>query len=327
MELVDDPELGQVKWERGSGLITKLDRRENNAGVTIEMRGLKHPVTGWTSGDDAEANAVADEAFAAGSKVVFAIRTRRKSDVALDVPLAKLSPGDKVREVIELRHWRADADGGHDTNGAGSAPQRPQEATTAPPAAETPPTPTEASAGDSGADTANEGDPGPTEPPAGDEEQPERRGPRIAEGKAWEAFNTDGSLNVGSYAVQAAAGMVDRAWELIVEHRRRLLTDKPFTADMVKPGQVLTLAKSLLRAADEVQRRVRADGHVDRMANSHTRARGAVHTALALYPPPFGVGETPEERQAVIDAWVDDLARTGTELLVVACTIAREDLG
>ena len=135
-------------------------------------------------------------------------------------------------------------------------------------------------------------------------EQTMRR-PRVAEGKPWEPNNSDGSINFGSYHFLAAEGMVQLAHEL-------LLAEWPgFAPTREAIGR---LARSLLRASDRAQAAIRADGHVDRGDNSHTRARGAVRAALEVHPVPFG---TPD----LAGAWLNHLTDHAVMLLEVGATL------
>jgi hypothetical protein len=134
-------------------------------------------------------------------------------------------------------------------------------------------------------------------------EQTMRR-PRVAEGKPWEPQNSDGSINFGSYEFLAAESMVQLAHEQIVEWG-----DKPTRAAVGR------LARSLLRAADRAQAAIRADGHVDRGDNSHTRARGAVRAALDVYPVPFD--HSPGDGAI----WLDAVTAHATMLLEVGATL------
>lgn len=109
-----------------------------------------------------------------------------------------------------------------------------------------------------------------------------------------------------SYAV----GMVDLAYELLHNAER--------DGGLVKvmPSQVRSLAAVLLQTADGAQRAVRGD--VDRDANSHTRARGAVRTALRFLPPPLGAdGPT-------LMAWAARLEKIASTLLTQASELAAE---
>lgn len=132
---------------------------------------------------------------------------------------------------------------------------------------------------------------------------PERRlGPMVAEGKPWDLHNSDGSLNLGSYAVAAAEGMVLFAHDLFRDRMRAEGGVVP------TPGQLQALARHLLNAADRIQAAVRADGHANRMHNSHVRARAAVRAAVEVYPVPWG-------RSEETAAWLDSVVEYGTILL------------
>ena len=141
------------------------------------------------------------------------------------------------------------------------------------------------------------------------------KGPRREELKPWEAHNPDGSVNLGSYAFTAAVGMVELAGELVVNRARVDNATRGVPLEAPSAGKVKFLAGWLLSAADHVQADLRRDGRVDRMDNSHTRARGAIRSALDLYPVPWGA--TPEQRQA----WHDALVAYGILLLRVALDV------
>lgn len=116
---------------------------------------------------------------------------------------------------------------------------------------------------------------------------PAPRGPRVAEGRPWDRHNSDGSINLGSYAIQASVGMVELAQKLCLEHMRAQSKQdgEKRTLDL---AQVRSVANALLSAADMAQAAVRADGRFDRMDNSHARARGATRMAIDAFPVPFG---------------------------------------
>lgn len=142
-----------------------------------------------------------------------------------------------------------------------------------------------------------------------------RRGPKIAEAKPWEPHNSDGSLNLGSYAVTASLGFAELAYELVIERIRTDAAVRGMAMEAPSFPQVRSLTRVLLRAADRVQANVRSDGRVDRMDASHTRARGAVRSVLDLYPVPWGA--TDEERTA----WEEVLVEQGTELLRIGIAL------
>lgn len=158
------------------------------------------------------------------------------------------------------------------------------------------------------------------EPPPAEPTRPEpamrgRRGPKIAEAKPWEPHNSDGSLNLGSYAVTASLGFAELAYELVVERIRTDAAVRGMAMEAPSFPQVRALTRVLLRAADRVQANVRPDGRVDRMDASHTRARGAIRSVLDLYPVPWGA--TDEERTA----WEDELVAQATELLRIGIAL------
>lgn len=130
---------------------------------------------------------------------------------------------------------------------------------------------------------------------------------RIAEGKPWEPLNSDGSLNLGSYEVLAAAGTTELAHELMLARAVEAGHDV-FSLDTMR-----RLARTLLGVADAVQATVRSDGRSDRMDASHTRARGAVRTALEAYPVPWDASA--DEKSA----WVADL--TSRAVAILGCSI------
>jgi hypothetical protein len=146
-----------------------------------------------------------------------------------------------------------------------------------------------------------------------------RRQARVAEARPWEAENSDHTLNAGSYAASAVVGFAEWAYRLILDHHDEV---GEVGAPTPAPApQVRALARQLLRATDIVQARARADGYVDRMARSHTVARGAVRNALRAHPVPWGASD--EEKAA----WVRALAHTASELVSVGLSlIDREPL-
>jgi hypothetical protein len=145
---------------------------------------------------------------------------------------------------------------------------------------------------------------------------PGRRRPRIEEAKPWELLNSDGSLNLASYSYQAVLGFVELAHDLASQRVRDVIADSGDAAE-VKMGQVEALARMLLEAADRCQAMTRQDGRVDRMDASHTRARGAIRTALKVYPVPWGANT---ETRAV---WLDNLAEHAASLTRIALDLFR----
>jgi hypothetical protein len=129
---------------------------------------------------------------------------------------------------------------------------------------------------------------------------------KIQEAKAWEPTNSDGSPNRGSFEYQAVVGLVELAHDLLVERS---------PGELPSIGKVKSLASVLLRVADAAQAAIRSDQRSDRMDNSHTRARGAVRSALNAFPPP--IGGTDEERRT----WEQQLTERAVALLTLAAEL------
>lgn len=114
--------------------------------------------------------------------------------------------------------------------------------------------------------------------------------------------NTEPS-RVDSNGFLACVGMVDLAVETLVACGQEV------TAAAIRP-----LASAMLHAADEAQQS--QAGHVDRAAHGHTRARGAVRTALKLVP----YSGDPD------DGWRDRLTKAAARLLSIAADLDRGGL-
>ena len=128
--------------------------------------------------------------------------------------------------------------------------------------------------------------------------------PVASDSRPWDYINTDGRVNLSSYAAGAVMEMVKLAGQLIVTRMRNRSDEDP-SYQLTAPTheQVMGLATTLLLMADSVQYRMREGGRVDRMAASHRLARNAMRDGLDLYPVPWGVEE--EERKRWMRAVVD----------------------
>lgn len=149
----------------------------------------------------------------------------------------------------------------------------------------------------------------PAPEPRGRPQQGPRRS-RVEEAKPSVLYNTDGSINLASWSYQAVVGMVELAYELTAA---RAAVD----GTELRMEQVERLGRILLDAADKVQATIRADGHVDRMDSSHTRARGAVRTALSANPVPFGADADARA------AWAETLVAHAAGIALVALDLFR----
>lgn len=292
----NDPEFGEVKQMTGMGHVKQIDHEsgKRNAYVIITADGLQHPLGGFIDTHTAPLAllATAQESLAEGKRVRYRIDLHRRESVPADGRgLDKLATNEKVRTLVALELLASTTD----VHNGASGDTRPQDGAPG----QNPPNAAGAPAG--AAPPAADPDPGEI-PPPGDDDAPPAGGRRakLQEGKPWEEDNSDGSPNLGSYAVTACVAMVEWAWELLAARDN---------AQAPTVAQARALGKRLLFIADRVQATVRPDGRVDRMANSHVRARGAVRSAVAFYAVPFG-GEPPDVR-----AWADDVTAGAVELV------------
>jgi len=288
---------GEVRIETGRGIVTEVDgpgNRNRQVKFKATHADLRDPVTGWLDTQSAppEMVALVERAAAERFEVAYRVEVKRKAGVDPGPSIADLAKRDKVRDLVLV------------------APSAEAAVASTPPQSSEP-----AQAPASGAAPADPGSE-PGEADRGPENGAQRPGGRIAEGKAWEEHNSDGSPNVGSWHVLAAAGMVDLAVELLTAHAATLeAAGEPFEFPP-PPAKVKNLARTLLGIADRVQAAARTDGHYARGDSSHTRARGCVRTALALYPVPFGA--EPAEREA----WAEALTAYASALLQISVGLA-----
>lgn len=150
------------------------------------------------------------------------------------------------------------------------------------------------------------------------DQAPERRElqrVRAREAAPFNAYNTDGHINLGSYAVQAAVGAENFAFDQMSAHAAAVaeahnakIAAGEITGEPVDPAPVdfrsaAAMALQVLDLADRVQVGAYGGGRPNRMAASHTRARGFVYDAIReRFPIPFGGDETARQlwRDSVI---------------------------
>lgn len=317
VSLIDAPG-GQRRVETGVGIVTKIEGSGGrNVQVHIKADHLRLPVTGWADTHDAGLIAAAEGALASRQQVEYRVETKRKAKIDPGVPLDDVDKFDRVRDLVAIAP-------------VGSSPLPVPTASPRVAKPETPAAPPAPPASSEAAFLASaSGDPGPTEPapptpqlneaferipvhePSGDPGpvEPGAAAPagQLVEGKPWQRYNSDGSTNLGSYALQAAIGMAELAHRLQVEHRQRSGIPGLPTED-----QLRGLARCLLTAADAAQAAHRSDGKPDRMDNSHARARGAVRMAVEVLPVPWGASNDDRRR------WTEELGNYAAVLLRVA---------
>lgn len=292
VELIE-AEDGQRQVETGRGIVTKIDHGERNHHVKINAThtNLRHPVTGWLDSTFVETVRAAEASLAQGIELEYRIEVHRKRNVDPTIPVADLANTDKIRDLVALEPARQQA---------APAP-RPSEPSDGPDAPNPHPGPSERQEEPQSTESGPNRAPTPSTAQTGFHvrgAKGQTPGPKLAEGRPWEELNSDGSPNLGAYAVTAAAGMIDLAVEVLAE-----------AGQAVTIPRIRGAAKSLLELADTIQAGVRPDGRVDRMDASHTRARGVLRTVLRYRPIPFA--DPPEAREQ----WRAEVIEDGVALL------------
>lgn len=363
--LETDPATGaELKVETGTGHVERLDHKPRNVQVVItsDNPAMRKPVTGWADGAD---NGLVDALCLAEShrtRVEYRIEVKRKSDVDPALPFEQLTSDQKVRDFVSLKEAPSGYRGAPET-----APQaKPDEAPPhgdddGPPAGRgtdvcsgcgharvshdasgvcslgncegclrfgVPSHPEERAAAVQ-RDVARTPEPNQPTPQVGDTRPSARPGVKVQEDKPWEPYNSDGSLNCGSYAFATAQRAVSQASRLWRRWLQEAVTpfdsDEPEPGnrhDVPDPGKMKALARQLLLAADEAQANVRVDGHYDRMDNSHAKALNAVVDATYCFLPPFGAGGDLD----VIKAWRAQVVEYATAMLMAARLLTEEAL-
>lgn len=295
---------GEVLVQTGVGYVSTLNppgKRNAKLEITAVEPKLRYPLRATVDTLDDALYQRVRKAHEGKFLVEYRIETHRLNGVSGDKPIADLEKEEKASRLYRLERAAGAAQA--------EAPQAAPAAQQAPPPPPPAPTP-----------QANSHQ-APPAPPAAEsrpvENQPDppqngngRRG-RIAEPRPWERTIQlpEGEIpNLGSYAVTAAVGMSEYAYELLVKTRRERGRDLRPPREQVK-----VMAAMLLEASDAVQRAVRPDGCMDRMDNSHTRARGAVRTVIEALGVPWEQVSDPPGRPA----WVQFVAEEATMLVQV----------
>ncbi len=329
----------EVWVQVGTGTIAKIehetDESKQNACVVIrsDHAAVRRPIKGWVAKKD-PVYRIAQDAFHAQREVEYRVESQRKNGVDRRLKIEDLRP-DAETAAENTRSILAGMDGQLSAEAVTNPAEDPHQggripATAAParPAAATPALGVEQAlaglaaaraaglpagvvdaacalalaAGATAAQVAAAGVTAqatttPTPPAAPPRAWAQEAAPYLA-------VNTDGRLNLGSYAVQAAFGAERAALAAILAHRRRLAAAEPPAADLTEADltaadldQAASLARVLLELADQVQVAAYEGGRPNRMAASHTRARSLVFDAVATrHPVPFG-GDAEQQQQ------------------------------
>lgn len=143
-----------------------------------------------------------------------------------------------------------------------------------------------------------------------------RSAPIASDGKPWDFTNTDGRINLSSYAAGAVMEVTNLAGRLLVTRARNRAAEDP-SYELKAPDETAVhgFASTLLNITDRIQHLSRDGGRVDRMASSHRLARQALREGLDLYPVPWGA--SPED----IDAWREAIVEHGVTLINVGLAL------
>ena len=274
----------EVYVQKGTGTIISIKPGATNVTAQVAVKNenpkVKYPIMGWVPVSD-PIYPLIQEAFESQTPIEYRFESQRKPSEPRDTPIGPL------RETTELARE-------HTTPiFAGINGKLSSEAVTNP--TEDPAPGGRIRAVDTPAPAA-----APAAPPAQQQYQPQQSQGNgyVAEEPPFKEFNSDGSINYGSYAMQAAVGA-----ESLV---RRLLSDRD-----TSPETVAHYAIVLLAIADKVQSYV-TNKKPSRMSGSHTRVRGIVYdTVENFFPIPDAheqdldwvakVGTLSRERFAVIE--------------------------
>lgn len=353
----------EVHVQTGTGKVKSLVESGNNVNVFMEVEGLKHPVSGWTSKSE-NIYPMLVEAHSQGREFTYRIESQRKNGIDRKTPLADLRPNMEVAKE-NTRNLFVGIDSTYssemvtnpaeDPHAGGRVPAT--DPRNAPAAA----APTSTGGGFSAqqaltglANARHGGLPASVVDAAsalalaagasveqvlaaGFDAQQGEQGPRevrravAAEGKPFVAINTDGRVNIGSYAVQAACGAESLAAELmrqnaaeVAEAHNAGVAAGEVEGDLVEPQPVnfknaAALGALLLSLADRVQVALSGANRPDRMATSHSRSRSFVYDAVKnRYPVPFGQDAEAQE------AWKVQVVEESVSRFKFAVKIAME---
>ena len=293
----DGPDENGVRaevWvEKGVGKIVNLTVPKGvNARLEIKTEGFDHPQYGWTRTDDPLYPKIV-EAYESKADIQYRIESQRKREIDRALPIAPLREDmalakkntNKIFAALNGEHTlEAVTDPNEDPapNGRISAIGK----TPAPAPAESAPAPQQNNNGSSAP----------------------RRNLEVEEEPPWAEFNSDNTVNFGSYSMQAAVGA-------------ELFARKQLMANGEQPDfdRVLSVATSLLDIADKLQAYFTGKTRA-RKKGSHTRVRSVVYdTVENFYPVP-----APDANH---DEWVKNVGRLSMERLKVIVSIFEQGTG
>jgi hypothetical protein len=290
----DGPDASGVRAEvyvqKGTGIIVSIKPGATNVTAQVAVKNenpkVKFPLMGWVPVND-PIYPLIQEAFEAQTPIEYRYESQRKPNEPRDTPIMPM------RETMDLARE-------HTTPiFAGINGQLSSEAVTNP--AEDPAPGGRIRAVDSVPAAAAPAAEQPAQQQYQSQNQQLQSNGNVAEEPPFKEFNSDGSRNYGSYAIQAAVGA-----ESLV---RRLLADRNASPDMVAHYAIVLLA-----IADRVQSYV-TNKKPSRMSGSHTRVRGIVYDTVENFFP------IPESHELDLD-WVAKVGTLSRERFAVIESVA-----
>lgn len=263
----DDGVRAEVHVQRGTGEIKDIAPHENGKVAQIQIRteGLRFPQKAWINTDTPQYKVI-QEAYENRTLIEYRIESQRKlkndttkQPIPRDTPIAELRSSTEIaREntktlLVGVNGELTDEHVTHPKEDPSAAGRRP--------AAD----PDEAKA--AAAQVAQASAPAPA-----NYTQP--RGASATEEPPYKEYNSDGTLNLGSYAVQAAVGA-----ELFV--RKALIASGVNASE----EDIVRYASISLAIADKIQAYVTKKARADRMATSHARVRSLVYDVIDNFLP------------------------------------------
>lgn len=296
----DEGVRAEVHVQRGIGEVKDINPHENGKVAQIQIRteGLKFAQKAWINMDTPQFKAV-QEAYDNRGTIEYRIESQRKlKNDSTKEAIARTLPIGELRATTEIARDNTKTllvgVNGELTEEAVTHPKEDPSQAGRRPAAD--PDIAKAATAASNAQSA----------PATQGNASRGGGSNLTEEPPFKEFNSDGTVNLGSYAVQAAVGA-----ELFV---RKALTARNAA---VSEDDVVHYASISLAIADKIQAYVTKKGRADRMATSHTRVRAFVYDVIEHFLP------IPEKRE-VDGEWVAKVGKLTLDRFNAAMRIASE---
>lgn len=250
----DDGIRAEVYVQKGKGVVSNLKPHKNEkvAQVGITTEGLRFEQNSWVN-VNSDLYAIATKAYDSGEEVEYRIESQRRPGIKRDIPIEELRKDTKTSQestksiLAGLNGVMSDEAVTHpseDGRAGGRFPAQPRNETPAAPAQNTHNVPGSRSA---------------------------------KEAPSYLPVNDDGSRNLGSYAIQGAAGV-----EAFV--RNQLVVNGWSAQNEDFESEVFGFSAAVLSIVDPLQHWF-TKKNVDRIAGSHARLRGVIFDTIEHYVP------------------------------------------